>query len=144
MLEGVVVRGDGRGRALGFPTANVSPEGAWELPEDGVYAGWAELADGTVHVAAVSVGRRPTYYEHGDRLLEAYLLDFDGDLYEQRLRVEVGGRVRGQLKFSSAKELVAQMEADVAAVREIAGTSSPRLGAPAQLSEGRGSQAARG
>ena len=128
-MEGVVVRGDGRGRELGFPTANVTPEAPVDLPGDGVYAGWARLADGSVHVAAVSIGRRPTYYAHGDRLVEAYLLDFDGDLYDQRLRVEVGDRVRGQLKFSSAGELIAQMEADVAAVREIASASVPRLSA---------------
>ncbi|MCU1494155.1 MAG: riboflavin kinase/FMN adenylyltransferase [Acidimicrobiaceae bacterium] len=124
LVEGIVVRGDGRGRLLGFPTANVQPSGPVELPDDGVFAGWIELEDGSVHVAAISVGRRPTYYEDGALLVEAHLLDFDGDLYDQHVRVEVGERVRGQLRFSSAEELVAQIEADVATVRAVTGSCS--------------------
>ena len=81
--------GDGRGRKLGFPTANVRIGPEVELA-DGVYAGFVELGDGTRHLAAVSVGRRPHYYEAGERLVEACLLDFDRDLYGEKIRVEVG------------------------------------------------------
>lgn len=120
VVEGVVVQGDHRGRQLGFPTANVASDAPVELPEDGVYAGRFERADGSVHVAAVSIGSRPTYYADGARLLEAHLLDFDGDLYGEHVRVEVGARVRGQLRFSSSEELVARIAEDVRAVRVIA------------------------
>ncbi|MCU1490843.1 MAG: riboflavin biosynthesis protein [Acidimicrobiaceae bacterium] len=120
VVVGVVVSGDRRGRTLGFPTANVESEGPVELPDDGVYAGRFRRADGSVHTAAISIGRRPTYYEAGIRLVEAHLLDFDGDLYGERVQVEVGPRVRGQLRFSSSEELIAQIERDVAAVRSLA------------------------
>ncbi len=116
-VVGTVVRGDGRGRAIGFPTANVAARAPVELPDDGVYAGTVELADGSRHAAAISVGRRPTYYDDGELLLEAHLLDFDGDLYGQLVRVEIGTRVRGQLRFASTQDLVVQIERDVAAVR---------------------------
>ncbi len=110
--------GDGRGRGLGFPTANVEVPASAVLPPDGVYAGWFERANGTRHPAAVSVGTRPTYYSHdGARLVEAYLLDFDDDLYGERVRVEFGEMVRGQARFESSDELVAQMRRDVEAVR---------------------------
>jgi FAD synthase len=117
VLSGVVVRGDQRGRELGFPTANVEVGDA-ELPADGVYEGWLEDELGTRRLAAVSIGGRPTYYgEHGVRLVEAYVLDFCGDLYGQRVRVGVGSMVRGQERFSSGDALIAQMQHDVEAVR---------------------------
>jgi riboflavin kinase/FMN adenylyltransferase len=132
VLEGVVVRGDGRGRQLGYPTANVAaPPSAMpdetELP-DGVYAGFLRRSDGTVLPAAVSVGRRPTFYgADGERLVEAYLLDVDVELYDERVEILVGERVRGQGRFASSEELVVQMAADVAAVRDrIAAGRSPR------------------
>lgn len=118
VLDGVVVAGDRRGRLLGFPTANVEVSGGDDLPEDGVYAGWLERASGERLPAAVSVGTRPTYYaEHGARLVEAYVLDFDGDLYGEQVRVAVRDRVRGQARFSTSEELVDQMRRDVEAVR---------------------------
>lgn len=119
LVEGVVVVGDRRGRELGYPTANVETQS--ELPEDGVYAGRFERADGSVYVSAISIGRRPTYYVDGVRLLEAHLLEFDDDLYGERVRVEVGPRVRPQLRFESSEELVSQMARDVAEVRRLAG-----------------------
>ncbi len=128
VVEGIVVVGDRRGRQLGFPTANVETRA--ELAEDGVYAGRFERADGSVHLAAVSIGRRPTYYAEGVRLLEAYLLDFDGDLYGEHVRVEVGPRVRLQEAFSSSEALIAQIEEDVARIRrlgEIAAVASGEL-----------------
>lgn len=124
VLTGIVVAGDRRGRELGFPTANVElEESGAVLPDDGVYAGWAECVDegsDQRHAAAISVGSRPTYYgERGVRLVEAYLLDFDGDLYGRRLRVGIGARVRGQVRFSRSDELTAQMERDVEVVRHV-------------------------
>ena len=124
--------GDGRGHLLGFPTANIEvPHGA-ELPADGVYAGWFERADGSRHAAAVSVGGRPTYYGlHGRRLVEAYLLDFDGDLYGEHVRVELVGWVRGQIGFGSSEALVAQIAEDVAQVRRLVSAQGPAgVGAP--------------
>ena len=117
-LEGRVVTGDRRGRLLGYPTANIDVE-VGELPEDGIYAGRIERADGSMYVAAISVGRRPTFYMgDADRLLEAYLLDFDGDLYGELLVVTVEQLVRKQLRFDSRNALVEQMRTDVQAVRD--------------------------
>lgn len=114
------MQGDQRGRQLGFPTANVEVSGI-ELPPDGVYAGWLEDEHGVRRLAAVSIGGRPTYYgEHGARLVEAHVLDFSGDLYGQRVTVGVGSVVRPQERFSTVEELVAQMGADVAAIRAAA------------------------
>lgn len=115
-IEGVVVEGDRRGRELGYPTANLAIGPDVEL-EDGVYAGSVELGDGSVHAAAISVGRRPTYYSAGARLVEAYLLDFDRDLYGQKLRVFIGPLLRPQLVYDSEAELVDQMARDVERVR---------------------------
>ncbi len=126
LVEGVVAHGDGRGRQIGFPTANVAAEGVAHVPDDGVYAGMVELEDGSRHVAAVSVGRRPQYYqEHGIRLVEAHLLDFDGDLYGQRIRIEIGEAVRAQMVFDSVEQLVAQIGRDVEAVRVAARAGAP-------------------
>lgn len=126
-LSGMVVRGDQRGRELGFPTANVEVDASSAaLPSDGVYAGWLEAepaAEPAVqrHLAAVSIGSRPTYYgEHGVRLVEVYLLDFEGDLYGRPVKVGVGLKVRGQERFSGSDELIAQMHRDVEAVRRVA------------------------
>jgi riboflavin kinase/FMN adenylyltransferase len=119
--EGVVVEGDHRGRELGFPTANVELASAVDLPEDGVYAGYAERADHSIYAAAISVGHRPTFYGDGSpRLLEAFLLDFDGDLYGEQLIVTITALVRGQAHFAGRDELIAQIAADVARVRELA------------------------
>ena len=115
-VEGIVVVGDGRGRKLGFPTANLRIGPDVDLG-DGVYAGVVQLKDGTNHLAAVSVGRRPHYYEAGERLVEAYLLDFDQDLYGETIRVELGSLVRRQRSFETEEELVRQIANDVEVVR---------------------------
>ena len=116
-IAGVVVRGDGRGRLIGFPTANVLLEEGVVLPGEGIYAGWARRQDGTVRAAAISIGRRPTYYgDSGELVLEAFLLDFEGDLYGERLEVGIELSVRGQESFESTEALVEQMHRDVAAV----------------------------
>jgi riboflavin kinase/FMN adenylyltransferase len=119
-VRGPVERGDGRGRELGFPTANVSVPQRTCLPADGVYAGTFTGEDGTERPAAISLGRRPTFYaEAGLLLLEAHVLDFAGDLYGQRAAVRFLHRLRPQERFESAGELVAQMARDVAAARRL-------------------------
>ena len=112
-VRGVVAHGDERGRDLGFPTANVSVPGDILLPADGIYAGWFERADGAVHAAAISLGRRPTFYvEAHASLLEAHLLDFDGDLYGEHVKVRFAARLRGEEKFDSVEALVDQIGRD--------------------------------
>jgi riboflavin kinase / FMN adenylyltransferase len=116
-LRGPIVHGDGRGGPeLGFPTANFAIGDDIALPADGIYAGHFTRADGTVHQAAVSVGRRPTFYQPGTApvLVEAYLLDFDGDLYGEESRVSFVKRLRGDQKFESVDALIAQMRQDAA------------------------------
>jgi FAD synthase len=88
------------------------------LPADGVYAGTFTGADGVERVAALSIGRRPTFYaEQGLLLTEAYVLDFDGDLYDQAAAVRFHRHIRGQERFESVDELIAQMSRDVEATR---------------------------
>jgi riboflavin kinase/FMN adenylyltransferase len=123
-VRGVVEPGDRRGRELGYPTANVAVPDRICLPADGVYAGTYVDAHGEERPAAISLGRRPTFYEDsGLRLLEAYVLDFDGDLYGQRAAVRFRARLRGQHRFDSVDELVAQMARDVAEARRILGAA---------------------
>lgn len=117
-VRGLVMMGDGRGRELGYPTANVHVPDNILLPAGGVYAGEYVLPDGKVVPTAISLGTRPTFYEDGQNLLEAHLIDFDGDLYGQHARVRFVRRLRGQLKFESVDELIVQMNADVEACRQ--------------------------
>jgi riboflavin kinase/FMN adenylyltransferase len=119
-VRGIVVKGDRRGRDLGFPTANVQVPEEIQLPADGIYAGWYQRPDGHRHPAAVSLGRRPTFHpEANTSLLEAHLLDFDGDLYGEPARVSFVARLRGEERFESAEALAAQIGRDVAATREL-------------------------
>jgi riboflavin kinase/FMN adenylyltransferase len=119
-LRGEVVTGDQRGRTIGFPTANVAVPGEMAMPGDGIYAGWYVRPDGTRHPAAINVGRRPTFYESAtEALLEAYLLDFSGDLYGERARVQFVAHLRPELKFDSVDALVAQMRLDVEESRRV-------------------------
>lgn len=121
-LRGVVVDGDKRGRTLGFPTANVAIATEILLPGDGIYAGWYDRPDGSRHPTAINVGRRPTFYEDAPHaLVEAYLLDFSGDLYGETARVTLTHRLRGEAKFDSVEALVAQMDADVGETRRVLG-----------------------
>lgn len=117
-LGGLVAHGDKRGRELGFPTANLAVPHNMQLCADGVYAGWYLRPDGTRHQTAVSVGRQPTFYrQRAFSLVEAHLLDFQGDLYDELGTVELVERLRGQEKFGSVEGLVDQMTADVAQTR---------------------------
>jgi riboflavin kinase/FMN adenylyltransferase len=128
-VRGPVVRGDGRGGPeLGFPTANLEIPDDIALPADGVYAGYFRRADGSVHQAAINVGRRPTFYESGTApvLVEAYLLHFDDDLYGEPSRVSFVHRLRDERRFDSAEDLIAQMHQDVAdAERMLAAADLP-------------------
>jgi riboflavin kinase / FMN adenylyltransferase len=114
LLEGPVVEGDGRGRTLGFPTANIVPSDDLVIPGHGVYAAFA---DG--QPAAVNVGIRPTFETGRGLLVEAYLIDFEGDLYGKTLRIAFVARLRGERRFPGVEDLVAQMHRDVEAAREL-------------------------
>lgn len=115
-LRGEVTHGDERGRELGFPTANLVPEEDLVCPGHGVYAC---LADG--RPAAVSIGVRPTFKTGRGELIEAYILDFAGDLYGAELRLEFLERLRGERRFDTPEALIEQMHRDVERTREIAG-----------------------
>jgi riboflavin kinase / FMN adenylyltransferase len=120
--RGVVVQGDQRGRLLGFPTANVEVPNRVCLPADGVYAGWFERPSGDVHPCAINLGRRPTFYEHADSsLLEAHLIDFQGDLYGERAQVRFAHFLRSERKFDGIDALVSQLKSDVESARELLG-----------------------
>lgn len=121
-MDGRVVRGFGRGRTLGVPTANLAPYGEM-VPKPGVYAGRAQRLEGdrTWHAAAISVGNNPTFADKGDPqlLIEAHLLDFQGDLYGAPLRLTFVAHLREQRRFDVVADLVAEIQRDVARVREI-------------------------
>lgn len=112
------MHGDQRGRQLGFPTANLIVVDDDSIA-DGVYAAWVTTADGEEHQAAVSIGRRVTFMEDGVRLLEAHLLDFDSDLYDQVIHVDLTAWVRFQCQFSGVDQLVQQLTLDVECVRNL-------------------------
>ncbi len=113
-LTGEVTHGDQRGRQLGFPTANIIPTEELVCPGHGVYACLADARP-----AAVSIGVRPTFQTGRGELIEAYILDFDGELYGSRLRLQFLERLRGERRFESPETLVEQMHRDVARTREI-------------------------
>lgn len=120
--RGKVVTGDQRGRLLGFPTANVEVPNRVCLPADGVYAGWYERPNGDVHACAINLGRRPTFYEHADSsLLEAHLLDFEGDLYGEGAKIRFTNFLRSERKFDGIDALVAQLQNDIAHARDLLG-----------------------
>ncbi|HET6998554.1 MAG TPA: bifunctional riboflavin kinase/FAD synthetase [Solirubrobacterales bacterium] len=108
MVEGTVVKGDQRGRELGFPTANIVPDDRLTIPGHGVYAAFA---DGVP--AAVNVGIRPTFESGRGVLIETYLIDRSDDLYGRELRVAFVERLRGEKRFTSVEDLIAQMHRDV-------------------------------
>ena len=115
-VEGVVVRGAQRGRALGYPTANVEPLPHTAIPADGVYAGWLHV-EGEPMPAAISVGTNPQF-DGRHRTVEAYALDrTDLDIYDQHVAVEFVARVRGQERFAGIDELIERINQDVAKVR---------------------------
>jgi len=117
-VRGVVEKGDQRGRELGYPTANVAVPDDILMPSPGIYAGWY----GGEQAAAISVGRRPTFKDGvAPVVLEAYLLDFAGDLYGQQARVSFVSRLRDEERYDSVDQLTRQMALDVEATRSALG-----------------------
>ena len=114
-LEGLVVKGDQRGAELGFPTANLEMDPRMALPGDGVYATWATIG-GFRRPSATSIGIRP-HFGLSERMVEVYVMDFNADLYGQRLNVEFVRKLRDQQSFSSVEELIGQIDQDVASAR---------------------------
>jgi riboflavin kinase/FMN adenylyltransferase len=114
IMEGEVVHGDKRGRTLGVPTANLVPDEAYVHPGHGVYAAWAHG-----HAAAVNVGVRPQFQTGRGLLVEAYLIDFEGDLYGETLRIGFVKRLRGERRFESVDALVEQMKRDIAEAERV-------------------------
>lgn len=112
-LTGTVVHGDKRGRELGYPTANLVPDERFVTPAHGIYA----CRTGQGRAAAVSIGLRPTFQTGRGVLIEAYVLDFDGDLYGQEISLTFVERLRGEERFDGIDPLIAQMQRDVAATR---------------------------
>jgi riboflavin kinase/FMN adenylyltransferase len=117
-MAGAIVGGDRRGRELGFPTANLVPDQALIQPGHGIYVAHAHVG-GATHCAAVNVGVRPTFKTDLVVLVEAYLLDFDADVYGERLALDFVARLRGERRFDSAEALIAQMHRDVADARAV-------------------------
>jgi riboflavin kinase/FMN adenylyltransferase len=119
LFEGEVVPGDRRGRDLGMPTANLVPDERYVVPGHGVYAAWAHGFP-----AAVNVGVRPTFETGRGLLVEAHLIGFDGDLYGETLRIAFVERLRGEKRFESVDDLIAQMNRDVEEAKQIAESAS--------------------
>jgi riboflavin kinase/FMN adenylyltransferase len=121
-VTGPVIRGDQRGRELGFPTANVPPGGV-AVPADGVYAGWLTRLDtGERWPAAISVGTNPTFAGERERRVEAYVLDRDDlELYDVEVEVEFAERLRGMVRFDGVEALVETMRDDVRRARALLG-----------------------
>lgn len=122
-LAGEVVHGDERGRELGYPTANLVPDPRFVTPAHGVYAARATISTGETLPAAVSIGVRPTFVTGRGELIEAFLLDYDGDLYDTRLEIAFLKRLRGEKRFDSTDALIEQMALDVDAARAIYGSA---------------------
>lgn len=128
-LPGTVVHGDERGRTLGFPTANVVSDSRRCIPANGIYATWLH-ARGRWWPAATSIGTRPTF-DGRTRTVEAYVLDFDGDLYDEDVALEFVARLREERAFADAESLIGQMHEDVAAVRAVLSSADqPHMAGP--------------
>ncbi|EXX91212.1 riboflavin biosynthesis protein RibF [Paenibacillus darwinianus] len=118
-ISGTVVHGEGRGRTIGFPTANVQPDGAYVLPRLGVYAVTVHAA-GAAYPAVMNVGVKPTFHENGmDPKLEAHLFGYEGDLYGSRVALDFHAFLRPERKFGSVSELVEQIGRDAATAQEL-------------------------
>ena len=140
-ISGIVTEGDRRGRKLGFPTANITPDPKGALPADGIYATFVTLgtpdprgasgdqnrAGEDRYMAATNVGVRPTF-DGGPRLIEAYLLDFEGDLYGRRITVEFVERLREEVRFETVEALIDQMNIDVTDTRRILDAAGNKSG----------------
>lgn len=116
-MSGLVITGDGRGRKLGFPTANLKTDNHITIPKDGIYATLAHV-DNDIYYSATSIGVNPTF-GNNSRTVETYLIKFDGNLYGKQIKLEFTKRIRGQQSFDSANTLKLQMEKDVQSTAEI-------------------------
>ncbi len=116
-LDGTIVTGDGMGKLLGFPTANISIFESRLIPGDGVYATWAYIK-GDRYLSATSIGTKPTF-NGNSRLVEVYLIDFDCDIYGETMEIEFLERIRGQMKFDDQEQLVEKMNQDIIKVKNI-------------------------
>lgn len=125
-LKGVVIHGNERGRLLGFPTANMAIPNRFAVPGNGVYATMTTLLDseknGPARPSVTNIGTRPTF-DNGERSVETFILDWTGDLYDQRIRVEFVQKLRDERKFSGLDEIKAQLARDVAAARSALATA---------------------
>ena len=129
-VAGTVVRGDGRGRQLGYPTANLQLSSNRKMiPQDGIYFAQVEM-NATVYSCMVSIGVRPTFFTHGQRTIEAHLLDFDGDLYGETITLQFLKRLREERKFESAGHLIEQMNKDKEESRRLEDEFHARLPRP--------------
>ncbi|HYF28555.1 MAG TPA: bifunctional riboflavin kinase/FAD synthetase [Baekduia sp.] len=117
VMQGPVAHGDKRGRTLGFPTANLVPRDGYLVPAHGVYACEVTLADGSKHAAATNVGVRPQFNTGRGELVEAYLIDWSGDIYGEPIEVAFIKRLRGEKRFASVDALLEQMAKDVEQAR---------------------------
>ena len=118
-MRGEIAHGDKRGRTLGFPTANLVPDPRLAVPDHGIYACRASVPGRGEWTAAVSIGVRPTFVTGRGLLVEAFLLDFEGDIYGEELRLEFLERLRGERRFDSVDALVDQMRRDVVETERI-------------------------
>lgn len=121
-LEGHVITGTGRGIELGFPTANLDIEPERALPEDGIYATWAYI-DNQRYQSVTNIGKRPTFGE-GEKTVEVYILNFQGNLYRYELKIDIIERLRREEKFNTIEELKKQIEEDIKQARAILNRSS--------------------
>ncbi len=117
-ITGEVTHGKKRGSEIGFPTANIESNFPVAIPENGIYATLAEV-DGEIYQAATSIGVRPTFETDGCRTIESHLLNFNGDLYSKRIRLQFVKRLRSEVKFKSITQLVEQMDRDVEQTRKL-------------------------
>jgi riboflavin kinase/FMN adenylyltransferase len=122
-VRGVVERGDRRGSGIGFPTANLPVPNVMAWPADAVYTGWCTRANGDRHPCAINIGRRPTFYERTEQsLLEAHLIDFEGDLYGEQIDVSFAQFLRSERKFDGIDQLRAQLTDDIDESRSLLGS----------------------
>ena len=126
VLIGKVVKGVGRGKSLGFPTANLEVPPGMTTPGDGIYATWAHLGERRF-MAATSIGTRPSFAE-SERTVEAFILDFDGDLYREELHLEFVRRLRDEVKYDAVEALQEQVDRDVEQTRTILQAGRPNPG----------------
>ena len=118
-FKGIIVRGDGRGKKLGFPTANISIDDEDKLiPAKGIYAGEC-IVEGEKHYGLLSLGSRPTFHKDGEIIPEFYIFDFDRDIYDRVMHVNLVEKIRDEEKFNSVEELITRMKKDEERGKEI-------------------------